>query len=368
MSFFSRAIRSYDWPLLIAAVILMLFGTVMLYSISLGSEGGDTTWIRQAFFGLTGLGWVVFLSRFDFRSWRGVSVGLYVLGILSLVLVLFFGQTLRGTTGWFVVGSIGFQPVEFVKVVLILVLASFLSGWSGERLDWRQVLLIVGIILIPVSLVLAQPDFGSGLVLLAIGVGMLLAGNLPTRTLTLLGVGLAVAMGLVWGLVLTDWQQERINTFFQPQRDPLGRGYNMRQSIIAVGSGGLFGRGLGLGSQGQLHFLPEAHTDFIYALISEELGFVGATAVLILFVILFHRIFLLIRNSRDYFHALLAWGVAIMLAVPTVINIGMNIGLLPVTGLPLLFVSRGGSALWASLMAIGILQSIAMRERKTGEA
>lgn len=366
MQFDFRNYRYFDWPLVVSAVILILFGIVALYSIGLGEEVLAGSWIRQLVFAVLGMGWVFFFGRFDFRALRGFSVGVYIVCTALLVLVLLFGTTVRGTTGWFVLGPFALQPVEFMKVSLVIILASFLSSWSGGgREAIVHYSIAATLTLLPVTLVFLQPDFGSGMVLLVMGVGMIVgASRLRLRTaaflLTIALVGIVVA----WMFFLSHVQRDRILVFFDPARDPLGRGYNVRQSLIAIGSGGLWGKGVGEGSQGRLHFLPEAETDFIFAVIAEEMGFLGSSLVLLLFGALFWRVYRLLAGARDEFQVLLVWGIGLMLVVPTVINIGMNVGLLPVTGLPLIFVSRGGSSLWASLIAVGILESIALRQRR----
>ncbi len=360
----ARLIREWsrlDWPLLGAVVLLIVFGLVALYSISLSH--GEALWARQGVYAIVGLASLLFVSRTDVHRLRGKSFLLYVFGVVLLVLVLVAGKTIRGTTGWFVVGPVGFQPVEFMKLALLFFLASFLSARREGDRELSTIFTAALIVLVPAALVMAQPDIGSAFVLVMIGFGMIGIGIRRPWVRVLFVVLCIAAVAGGWFFVLSDWQKERILTYVQPDRDPLGRGYNVRQSIIAVGSGGVGGKGLGLGSQGQLYFLPEASTDFIFAVIAEELGFFGASGVLLLFGFLFARIGFIARLSRDYFHMLLASGVGIMIIVPVVINIGMNMGMMPVTGLPLLFVSRGGSALVSSLIGVGILQSIFRRER-----
>lgn len=359
-----RQYKYIDWPLFLSAVLLMLFSLTALFSMSLGEVISKGDVLKQALFVLTGIFWIFFLARFDFRAWRFLNLLLYIAGIFLLLGVLFFGQTLRGTTGWFIVGELSFQPVEFVKIALVLFLATLISGWEHVNRSAYRLLIIIFVIVFPAALVMAQPDLGSAFVLLIIGVGMSVAGVFRFRGVAILILSLIALAFFMWFFVLSDWQQGRVLSFVDPGRDPLGRGYNLRQSLIAVGSGGILGKGLGAGSQGQLRFLPEASTDFIFALIAEELGFVGASVVISLFAIMFYRLWKLMLSVHNHFHLLLVWGLSLMIVVPVFVNIGMNIGLFPVTGLPLLFVSRGGSSLWSSLMALGILESVVIRERR----
>ncbi|MBI5467171.1 MAG: rod shape-determining protein RodA, partial [Candidatus Kerfeldbacteria bacterium] len=301
--------------------------------------------------------------RLEYRWLAGVHWLLYGLGILSLGLVLLFGHTVNGTRGWFEILGFQLQPVEFVKIIMAVVLAKFFSDRSEHLDEWGTIGLSGLLVGVPVGLIMAQPDLGSAVILVGMWVGVLLAMPVPRRMLLTLAAAGAVVAVISWIGVLQPYQKNRLLNFVSPGRDRLGSGYNVQQAMTAVGSGQWVGRGLGLGPQSQLNFLPERHTDFIFASIAEELGLVGAVTILILFGLLFWRIYRLAQASRDNFSILFATVVAMMFFIQVAINIGMNIGLFPVTGIPLPLISYGGSSLLACLMTVGLLESLAIRQR-----
>lgn len=356
------ALRRSDIGLFVIVFSLLLVGLGALFSVSLNAtSGGRDLVIRQAVIAAGGLIAALILIRIDYRLLGGLHWVLYGVAIASLVAVLFAGQTIRGTTGWFVVGPVQIQPVEFVKVLMAIVLAKVMVDDLGNVRRWSFVFRSGAITAVPVALTMAQPDFGSAIVLLGMWGVMILLSPVPRYRLALVA-GLAVIIGIVaWTSVLRPYQQERILTFLNPTRDALGAGYNVRQALAAIGSGGWVGRGLGLGPQSQLNFLPERQTDFIFASISEELGFLGGGTVIILFGLLFYRLVRLMTRTTDPFATLLVLGLGSVLLIHVVVNIGMNLGVLPVTGIPLPFVSYGGSALLAEFLMIGIVQSVTVR-------
>lgn len=356
--------RGLDFGLLTVTLTLAVIGLGAIFSTSLNVDQGTLgAFYRQAAYVAVGLVFIFILARFDYRFLGGMHWVLYGLSIVSLVAVIFFGRTVNGTTGWFEIAGFQLQPVEFVKVIICLVLAKYLGDHMDDTHTWR-VLMMSGLIVgLPIVLVMAQPDLGSAVLLLAVWFGLLLALPFPRRRvlgLVLLAIGVAVAS---WFLVLRPYQKDRLLNFVNPQYDRLGSGYNVQQAMTAIGSGQLFGRGLGLGPQSQLSFLPERQTDFIFASIGEELGFVGTMTVVGLFCILLWRIFGLSRRSRDHFSMVFSAALAFMFFVQIAINIGMNLGIFPVTGIPLPFISYGGSSLLSSMMAIGLAESIAVRTR-----
>lgn len=358
-----RAVRDFDWVLFAATVSLVSIGMAAIASVTLSQAHPDSSGlIKQAVaFGI-GLVLMFAVGAVNYRAFEPAARVFYLLGAALLVAVLFFGTTVRGTTGWFSVGGWSFQPVEAAKIVLVIFLARYFSAHAYRR-DLRSLAGSgIGALLL-VGLTLMQPDFGSAMVLLSAWVAMLLlSGTRKTYIVALLGLAVATA-ALGWMFALKPYQQERILTFLDPSRDPLGRGYNLTQSVIAVGSGGVLGRGLGFGSQSQLKFLPEAQTDFIFAVVAEELGFVAVAVVLGLYALVVWRALRLARQATDTFTAYVASGVAILLTIQVAINVGMNMGLMPVTGITLPFISYGGSSLIASMAMVGILQSVAVRQR-----
>lgn len=341
----------------VITLLLLSIGLAELYSSSLSRPEVSDLFTRQLVGFFLGLVALLVAATLDYRWYRSWSRLIYLGSLVLLVLVLFFGKTINGTTGWFRFGTVGFQPVEIVKLLWIIVLSSYLAH-VGPPLTWGKTIIASLLTLPVVGLVMAQPDFGSAFLLLVILGALLVVIPKPRQWWLVMSgvmvVGLLIALSLLHG-----YQLERLRVFLDPQSDPLGSGYNVTQSVVAAGSGRWWGRGLGLGTQSQLQFLPEQHTDFIFASLAEELGLVGSLVVLGLWVWFFLRILRLIRRLRDDFAVLLAVGIFSLFGVQVVLNIGMNIGLLPVVGLTLPFMSFGSSSLVVSLAAVGVLQNLA---------
>lgn len=360
-----QLIRGADIGLLTITILLVLFGLAALYSFSLTGAGDRSLLYRQAFIAALGLVGVFVFMRLDYRGFVAMHWVLYAVSLALLGAVLVFGQTVRGTTGWFSFGFFQVQPVELVKVLMALVLAKFLADRADRIGEWRTIILSGVLMAGPVGLVMLQPDLGSAIVLIGMWFGVMVVLPIPRRKIGLLMAGMAMAAIIAWSFFLQPYQHDRILDFLSPSRDPLGTGYNVRQAVTAIGSGGWFGRGLGLGPQSQLNFLPERQTDFIFATVGEELGFVGAASLLILFGLFFWRIGRLASHGRDMIGLIIAVALTSMFFLHVLINIGMNLGIFPVTGLPLPFLSYGGSSLAACLLAVGLLESIIIRQRTT---
>lgn len=358
---FLNLVRRFDWVLLGATVLLVAIGLATLFSITLNVEQPRIEkFYRQLVSCLVGLVALVAVAAVDFRILRSFAWVLYAVGLAMLIGLLVIGTTLRGTTGWFSFFGSTFQPVELVKIVLVVVLARFFIDRVDEQMSWPVIgwsALIAGL---PAALVLLQPDFGSAAILVGLWLGLLLLNRIPIRRLGILLLGIGVVVGLSW-FGLRDYQRDRILTFINPDRDPLRSGYNVRQAIVAVGSGQLFGRGLGLGTQSQLNFLPTQDTDFIFAVVAEELGFVGVLLLLALFAVFLWRLWRGIARTRDAFGSALLAGFVILFSIEIFLNISGNVGLLPITGTPLPFLSFGGSALISSLLTVGIGVSVLVR-------
>ncbi len=359
--------RDFDWWLAAAVFVLTAFGLSALYSIGLGRP--DSVFLdfkKQVVFFAVGLFLVFFVGRFNYMFFRSLSRPLYIFNIFLLLAVLFWGVTVRGTRGWFSIFGVSFQPVELMKLSLILLLAFFIARRTDRFKSLEFFLGSAILALAPVILVILQPDFGSALLLFATWLVLIIAAGARRGYLFILFFTLVVLFFISWFGFFKDYQKERFLTFIDPSRDPLRRGYNITQSIIAVGSGQWLGRGLGYGSQSQLRFLPEAQTDFIFAVIGEELGFVGAGIVVILFLLLFYRLLKIAASSRDDFCLFTVVGVLAIFVLQFSVNVGMNIGLLPVTGITLPFLSAGGSSLIVNFLLIGIVQSVARAKRVDG--
>ncbi|NCQ06079.1 MAG: rod shape-determining protein RodA [Candidatus Moranbacteria bacterium] len=344
-----------DFVLLSAVFLLLGVSLLTLYSIS--SVSGVDYFLKQSIFIVFGIAVMMFITFLDYRHIRKYSTLLYFSMLFVLLAVLFFGRTVNGTAGWVSFGLFQVQPVEFSKVVLIIFLASFISKKKSELGEWARVIVSFVLSITLIFLVLKQPDLGSSLVLGAIWVSMILSSGLRMKHLIVLTIlGLTLTLGS-W-FVLADYQKDRINTFLHPELDPRGSGYNVLQAIVAVGSGGITGKGVGHGSQSQLNFLPEKHTDFIFAVISEELGLIGAFFVVSVYGIILYRIKRIGEMASDNFGYLVSVGIFTMLFVQIIINVGMNIGLMPVTGIPAPFLSYGGSSLVATFFSVGLLLNI----------
>lgn len=351
-------VRSLDWWLVVPVFFLLTIGLVMQYSIGLNQEGPEAElFTKQTTFVTLGLIMFFVLSFVDVRSLNIVPLLYYGCAIMALVGVLLFGTAIRGTTGWFVIGSFSMQPVEFVKILVILFLAGFFTRYRTLAIETRIIRsgILVAVLLV---LILLQPDLGSTATLFAIWFGIVLMFRPPKRIIFFILALLMVTAVAGWFGVLQDYQKDRITVLLNPSVDVQGSGYNITQSIVAVGSGGVWGRGLGLGTQSQLHFLPEVASDFIFAVIAEELGFVGVVGVLGAIGFLCGRLWFIVVHVHDYFSRIVASGILMYLFVQSVFTMGMNIGLLPVTGLPLPLVSAGGSSMLATLFLLGMAHSL----------
>lgn len=357
-------VRSMDWVLFLAVFALILLGLAAIYSVELSKEAVGFVHVKKQFAALA-LGAVLFLFivRSNYRLLQNYALLVYVLCCVLLAGVVLFGQTIRGATGWYVVGSFSFQPVEFMKIGLIIALAAYLARRGRRPFDLKTFWQSAAITLIPVGLVLLQPDLGSASILLGVWGFIVLYAGIPWRYVVGLIVAAVLLFTLSWSFLFADYQRARILTFLDPSRDALGEGYNVTQAIIAVGSGGWFGSGLGFGTQSQLKFLPESQTDFIFAVLAEELGFFGAGLLVLAFALIFLRLGRLARAVRDDFTAYLVLGIVSVLFLQFFVNVGMNLGLFPVTGIGLPFVSYGGSSLVVMLVLFAIAQSVASRDR-----
>lgn len=353
--------RLFDLTIVIVPLLLVLISVVAIYTITFPTVKFSLAQ-AQIVYAAIGLALAAVLTLTDYRTWQNLSYLLYGLGLLLLIAVFYLGREQFGAVRWLDFGFFQVQPSEVVKLVLILILARFLSVWSGA-FTLARLAIVALVIGLPVFLVWRQPDLGTASVLLAIGFGMMAFAGLPWRwwLVILLAIGLAFPVGYA---NLKPYQKSRIRTFLSPAEDPKGRGYNVRQAAIAIGSGGLFGQGLGQGSQSQLNFLPVAHTDFIFAGLAEATGLLGAGILLILYFILVARMFKIAELAKDQFGMFAALGLTVMFAFQVLVNIGMNLGLMPVTGIPLPLVSFGGTALIVDLAGLGILQSIYARHKK----
>ena len=359
-----RLLANMDWVLVGTVLIICLTGIFMVYSATYTKIEGALSGLslRQLYwlgYGLAGLTVLLFL---DYHLFQRYGYLLFFLSLLLLILVPITGRIVSGAQRWLIFGPFRVQPVEFAKLALILALAKYFSETAREPpLRLRDLALPVCLIGVPAFLVAAQPDLGSALLLIFLGGSILVVAGLRRGTLLTLALG-GMSLAPIGWFFLKGYQKQRILTvFYGAGADPLGAGYQSLQSQIAVGSGGIWGKGLLAGTQSQLHFLPEQHTDFLFAVFAEELGFLAVAALLALYCLLLVRGAQIAYRSRDLFGALVALGVVASIGLQTILNVAMTTGLIPIVGLPLPFMSYGGSALVSQLLGVGLLLSIRMR-------
>lgn len=356
-------IRGLDGVFLVCALLLLGIGLLSLYSASFqkAQETGVPYLHRQLTWAALGALLAIFIVAVDYHRWLEGAYLLYGINVALLVLVLEVGTVRGGAQRWLTFGGFTVQPSEFAKITTILAVARFLGGRKESQSPRIPAILgSLGLLLVPMGLILREPNLGTAAIFFGIGLAMLLVWGVSWKAVAALLAAAAAAAPLFW-MLLADYQRSRLLVFLNPNLDPLGAGYTVIQSRIAVGSGGLWGKGWFAGTQNQLNFLPERHTDFIFSVIGEEWGILGTTLTLALFALLFHRGFLLAAQTRDPYGRLLVVGLVAMLALHTIVNTGMTLGLMPVVGLPLPLLSYGGSWLFTCLVALGIILSVGVR-------
>lgn len=354
-----NSLRHADWLLIVSIVPLLIFGLLTMKSLG----GDDYFFNRQLLWIGIGFGAMIGVAAMDWRSFKKSSVilTLYAGGVFLLLLLAVVGFVTRGAQSWFYVGSAAVEPVELIKLFLILLFAKYFSGRYVEIALWRHLVISFLYLALPMVLVLLQPDFGSAAILFFIWVCMVFFSGLNMRQIMLL-VCAGIAVGFIgWFFLLAPYQKTRIIAFLQPERNPQSSGYHAIQAMIAVGSGGIWGTGVGYGTQSRLNFLPESQTDFMFAAFAEEWGLVGVGFLFIAYGVLFWRIIHISLGAPDNFAKLFGLGVAFLIIGHIAIHVGMNVGLLPITGIGIPFMSYGGSFLVTLMAALGLLESIAMR-------
>lgn len=366
-------LKKLDWLLIGSVLALCAISLLELWSIDKGALAAGRAsdfFIRQGVFLFVGLGAMLFLAFIDAQIYRNYSlflVLLYFVALVLLAMVILLGNKIRGTAGWFRFGDIGFAPVELAKFMVILVLAKYFSHRHVEVYRVRHIIVSGLYAGVPILLVLLQPDLGSAIVLAAVWLGMVLLSGMKRRHLLWVVLAGVLVSALAWTFVFKNYQKERILTFLNPTKDPLGYSYNLIQSKIAIGSGGMFGKGLGQGSQGQLNFLPEKHTDFIFSVFAEEWGFLGVAFFFALYGLFFWRLIKTIMSAGNNFFRLFVAGYAVTIFTQIAINVGMCLGLMPITGIALPFLSYGGSNLLINLAMLGVVQNIASQATSSVE-
>lgn len=357
--------KKIDWILVLIPVFLSIFGIVIQYSFV-----GDSSvfifnnFVKQIIFLVIGIVSLFLMSFYEYQALISKSGFLYVLVLISLVLVLFIGSITHGAKSWFDFGLFKLQPVEFLKIVVVLFLSFYWGNHNRKNILFRDIFNSLFLILPSLVLILLQPDFGSFILIFLTSLFFVFIINTNIKHFLVFGFLFVLFISSFWFFVFKDYQKDRIFSFLSPLSDPLGSGYQVTQSMIAIGSGGFFGKGFGFGAQSQLNFLPEKTNDFVFASFSEEFGFVGVFVVVCAYGLMFYRFYYVVKNLEDDVSIFVFLGFGFLLLIEILINIGMNIGLAPVTGISLPFISYGGSGLVTNFIVLGILQNIVVSQKK----
>ena len=347
-----------DWTLLLVMLCLAAVGLVTLYAAV--HQGGIELWQRQVIYWLLGLGFFIAVCFIPLRVLALMTWPAYLVALLALILVPLLGDVQMGARRWLDLGVFNFQPSELMKWALMLLLAHWFA--SRHAASFKALMMAMLFAILPAAFIIMQPDLGTSLLLLLSATAMVFAAGLPWRWAFYgIGAGL-ISLPILWHNMHT-YQKSRVLSFLHPEADPLGAGYHVIQSAIAIGSGGLFGKGYLQGPQGRLHFLPEQHTDFIFSVLAEEGGLIASALLLVLYALLIGRIVSIASRAATRFGAMLCIGVAAIFTLYVIINIGMVCGLLPVVGVPLPFISYGGSALITMLAALGMVMRVSIESR-----
>lgn len=365
MIFNKRLIKDFDKTILLIMLIICIAGLFTLYSATKVKDlsFAESYVFKQINWIALGVVLLLLVINISYQKFIDISYILYVINIILLILVLILGRERLGAQRWFTIGNFTLQPSEFIKINFILTLANYLGSKKGKLIDPKGFIMPLILLAAPFALVLIQPDLGTALLLIPIFLSMMyVAGGRPRYLVILIISGLA-CMPVFWHF-LRDYQRQRLMVFLNPNVDPLGAGYTIIQSKIAVGSGGLIGKGWLAGTQNQLNFLPERHTDFIFSVIGEEWGLFGALILVMLFFLIVKRGFDIVYSTNDMHGKLIATGIAVLIGLQVMINIAMTIGLMPVVGIPLPLVSYGGSSMLTTFIAIGLLLNVGMRRSR----
>jgi rod shape determining protein RodA len=355
-------LRDFDTALLGIVFLIFAIGLISIHSATQAKHlsFAESYVLRQLNWLTAGLILLFIAVKISYQKFVDFSYFLYAINIAMLALVLVIGHARLGAQRWFTIGSFAFQPSEFMKLSFILALSNYVGQRRDSMSDLKSLVIPCFLLGVPFVLVLLQPDLGTALLLLPVFFAILLVGGARVKHIMwMIGIGLA-GLPFFWHF-LREYQKQRLLVFLNPNIDPLGAGYTIIQSKIAVGSGGLFGKGWLAGTQNQLNFIPERHTDFIFSVIGEEWGFVGALVVIFLYYVIVQKALTIANLTSDRFGKLIATGIGVLVGLQVVINISMTIGLMPVVGIPLPLVSYGGSSLLATLVAIGLLLNVFMR-------
>jgi rod shape determining protein RodA len=358
-----RLIQNFDWVLMLLLLFLAAISILNLYSATyaIREVGGSQVFAKQIYWFLIGFFVFLLMTTFNYYVLERFAYPVYFISIALLILVLFAGKVTSGSQRWLSLGPVSFQPSELAKIAILMVLAKFFSEKGGYReyrlRDLWQPFILIGI---PAVLILREPDLGTALLLVVVSFSIMLFVKVHWKSLLILMMSALALAPFIW-FNLKEYQQMRILTFVRPDMDPLGSGYHINQSKIAIGSGLFWGKGFLKGTQTRLHFLPEQHTDFAFSVLAEEWGFVGVVILLLLYLFLIVWGLNIAKDSKDKFGSIMAVGIVAVVFWQVAINVGMVTGLLPVVGIPLLLFSYGGSSLISTMAALGLLMNISMR-------
>ncbi|OWZ83964.1 rod shape-determining protein RodA [Natranaerobius trueperi] len=367
--FDKKLFRNFDYPLLIITLLISIIGIVIITSATQVNPTGDPYFYtkRQAMYMGVGLISMLFVLSFDYHNILRLSKPIYIINLLFLgaVFIPFLARSGGGAQRWVSLGIIDLQPAEFAKLFVIITLSKFVIERKDQIHDMYDLIPPIVHAMFPMGLIFLQPDLGTALVFVAILLGVLFFSKVHLRLLGyLVGGGALIGIPSLWFL-LKEYQRNRLIVFLNPSDiDPLGDGFHLWQSMIAIGSGGITGKGVFEGTQNKLEFLPEAHTDFVFSVVGEEFGLIGATFVLLLYAALIYRILKIAYLSKDIYGTVICGAVATMFLFQLTVNVGMTVSIMPVTGLPLPFISYGGSSYLMNIIAIGLVLNIGMRRYK----
>ena len=362
LKFDRRIFQDFDWTLLGLVLAVCAIGTLNIYSTGFSaSEGQSYFYLKQIQWIALGLIFMMVIFFIDYRVFIQSAYLIYGISLMLLVFVFLFGYSSHGSQRWLGVGGFALQPSELMKLVIIITLARYFDDHkSNEPYKLEELFIPFLIVVVPFLLILKQPDLGTALILVIVFVSIVFFMGIEWKSLIIVSTGILISIPIAWHF-LKDYQKERLITFLNPENDPLGTGYHIIQSMIAVGSGEIFGKGFLKGSQTQLKFLPEQQTDFIFSVFAEEWGFVGGLILIIMFMSIIFWGLKIALQARDLLGTIIAFGITALISWEVFINIGMVLGILPVVGIPLPFFSYGGSAMFSLLAAIGLLMNVSAR-------
>jgi rod shape determining protein RodA len=361
MMFRERITPSFDFNFLGTALVLAIIGCLLVYSATFFNEPDLGTFKRQMIWVVIGLSLAIIIMMIDYHVLFDVAPILYIIGIILLVYLLLWGKLTANVKSWVHIFGFQFQPSEFMKVFTALMLARFFDSNDRAYLDFRSFMIAMGIIGAPVGLIIIQPDFGTAASFFPLVAVAMFFGGIRPRVWIAMILATVIALPIAWNYFLKPYQKERVMIFLNPERDPLGSGYQVTQAKIAIGSGGIHGKGFRHGTQGKFGFVPEHHTDFIFSVLGEEWGFIGVIVVLGLYLYLVFQALTFAKHARDRGGTFLVICLTMFIVFHVLINVSMQIGILPTTGIPLPLISYGGSSTMMFFISIGLIANVDLR-------